>query len=71
MTEKTPYGRLLSLQFSIKADMSTIEKGRPIFDRLSLTSGKKPAIQAKDSLETQAEQLRKAWTERAHPRPAK
>lgn len=51
--------------------MSTVEKGRPIFDRLRLTSGKKPSVQAKDSPDIQAEEIRKAWMERAHPRPAK
>jgi hypothetical protein len=69
--EKKPYVRLLGLQISIKADMSTVEKGRPIFDRLRLTSGKKPGVQAKESPDIQAEEIRKAWMERAHPRPAK
>jgi hypothetical protein len=51
--------------------MPGIEKGRPIFDRVRLVPMKQPIASQKDSLEIEAEQIRKAWMERTHSVPAK
>jgi hypothetical protein len=54
-----------------KLDMPGIDKGRPIFDRVRLVPMKQPITSQKDSLEIEAEQIRKAWMERTHSVPAK
>lgn len=49
--------------------MPSTEKGRPIFDRFRPILTKQPAERPKDTLDAQAEEIRKAWIERTPARP--